>query len=85
MDIVKRLENLLAKDQVVAFDWGEMGVSIDRDIELAIEEIKRLRQLIDDRTGLRFAEPERCAHGNLKNAYCLQCGRTYNAWRETGN
>ncbi len=40
MDIVKRLENLLAKDQVVAFDWGENGVSIDADLEAAIEELR---------------------------------------------
>jgi len=44
-DIIKRLEKWLEKDSIVARNWGEDGFSIDGDIELAIEEIKRLRQL----------------------------------------
>lgn len=45
-DIVERLEKWLEKDQVVAYDWDEEGFAIDGDIEMAIEEIKRLRKEI---------------------------------------
>lgn len=46
MDILDRLEKWLKKDQIIARNWDENGYSIDGDIEDAIEEIKRLRQLI---------------------------------------
>ena len=45
MDIVDRLKKWLEKDQVIARNWDENGFSIDGDIELAIEEIERLRHL----------------------------------------
>ena len=48
VDIIEKLEDSLKKDQIVARDWHEDGVSIDADIEDAIEEIKRLRKLILD-------------------------------------
>ena len=46
MDIVDRLKKWLEKDQVIARNWNENGFSIDGDIELAIEEIERLRKLL---------------------------------------
>ncbi len=44
-ELIKRLEKYLEKDSIVARNWGEDGVSIDGDIELAIDTIKHLRHL----------------------------------------
>ena len=47
-DIIDTLEEILKKDQIIARNWAENGVSIDVNIEDAISEIKRLRKLIQD-------------------------------------
>jgi hypothetical protein len=49
MDIINRLEGLLEKDQIVARNWNEYGEDIERDIEEAINEIERLRELVVDK------------------------------------
>lgn len=79
MDIIKRLEKWLEKDQIVARDWNEDGFSIDGDIELAIEEIKRLRHLTTNshRDHLRIGITERHEFNDRDGDISQTAGRLY--------
>lgn len=79
MDIIERLEKWLEKDQIIARDWGEDEFPIDGDIELAIDEIKRLRHLTSQ------SVDEKCSKENhgikilAGYSICPDCGEIISA------
>jgi len=72
-ELIKRLEKYLEKDSIVARNWGEDGVSIDGDIELAIDTIKHLRHLTNNSSRAAKTRAIRDCQHIFKQPGCKGC------------